>query len=139
MGIFTGRDKYPDQQILKEKLSITYPFWESIIKYIYQNYSNVSEEWHFRHINFEWGLWIKLKKRNLIYLIPNQGFFICAFVFGKKGVEAVMNSEISDQIKVELSKTRKYLEGTGFRIDVKDDVIVKDIYELIQIKIDNML
>jgi hypothetical protein len=135
LSIFADKDKHPDDLDLKGILSETYPIWLDIVEHFYQHYPKVSEEWNYSGKNYGWSLRVKSKNRNIIYLIPCQGFFKFAFVFGKKGVEEVMNSHIGLKIKNELSNARTYMEGTGFRIDVRDDKLLKDIKELIRIKI----
>jgi hypothetical protein len=137
LSIFADKDKHPDDVALKEKLEDTFPVWRAIVEHLYQHYNDISEEWSFSGKNYGWSLRVKLKKRNIIYLIPMGGFFKFAFVFGKKGVEEVKNSAVCFEIKNELLNARTYAEGTGFRMDVTDDKLLKDIKLLIGIKINN--
>lgn len=137
LSIFADKDKHPDDIVLKESLGDAYPVWRAIVEHLYQHYNDVSEEWSYSGKNYGWSLRVKLKKRNIIYLIPLSGFFKFAFVFGKKGVEEVKNSVVCSKIKNELSNARTYAEGTGFRMDVTDGTLLKDIKLLIGIKINS--
>lgn len=134
LSFFADKDKHPVDPDLKEVLSETYPVWRDIVEHFYQHYPDVSEKWNYSGKNYGWSLRIISKKRNIIYLIPCLGYFKFAFVFGKKGVDETMNSNVCVEIKNELSKARTYAEGTGFRMDVKNDKMLKDIKELIRIK-----
>jgi hypothetical protein len=136
VSCFVNRDKHPVDTDLKDVLADTYLWWKDIVDHCYQHYSDISEVWNFSGKRYGWSLRIKLRKRNLIYLIPASGYFRFAFVFSSKGVEAVMNSAINDLIKHELVNARTYAEGTGFRMDVRDDLYLKDIKELIKIKME---
>ena len=48
-----------------------------------------------------------------------------------------MSSSISTEIKMALNSAKAYAEGRGIRIDVKDEAIINDIKELINIKLTN--
>ncbi len=72
-----------------------------------------------------------------MYLLPREGYFKVAFVFGQKAFDAIMASDIDSAIKKELADAKVYVEGRGIRIDVKDDVVLKDIKKLIDIKVEN--
>ncbi len=48
-----------------------------------------------------------------------------------------MASDIAVEIKNELIKARKYAEGRGIRIEVKNDLNIPDIKKLVEIKLAN--
>ncbi len=73
-----------------------------------------------------------------MYLLPRDGFFKVAMVFGQKAFEAVMNSSVSDDIKQELAAAKAYAEGRGIRIDVRSDEPIHDIHLLIDIKLNRI-
>jgi len=80
---------------------------------------------------------MKNKKRNIIYFLPREGYFKVAFVFGQKAYIEVLESEVRESIKNELSEARFYAEGRGIRIDVNSEDILPDIKMLIGIKLEN--
>jgi len=101
---------------------------------VLEQYPGGIEEWNFPGIKYGWSLRIKDKKRAIIYLLPRDGYFKAAFVFGAKAFEQVMQSSVSDEIKSELSAAKPYAEGRGIRIDVVNEGVVKDVEELVRIK-----
>ncbi len=86
---------------------------------------------------YGWSFRIKDKKRAIIYFLPREKYFKVAFVFGQKAYDIILESDISDEIKTELSKAKKYAEGRGIRIDVRNEEIISDIQKLIEIKLTN--
>jgi hypothetical protein len=64
-----------------------------------------------------------------------EGYFKVTFVFGQKATDAIMASDISDEIKQPLQEARVYAEGRGISIDIKDDHLMKDINLLIDTKL----
>ena len=55
----------------------------------------------------------------------------------KKATDIIMKSQIANSIKTELDSAKVYAEGRGIRIDIKNNVIINDIQELIDIKLAN--
>ena len=78
-----------------------------------------------------------VKKRNLFFLIPYERFFKIVFIFGDKAVQEIEKSNIADQIKNDIINAKKYMEGRGIAIEVKDGGNLPDIKVLIDIKINN--
>ena len=73
----------------------------------------------------------------LLYLLPRDQFFKAAFVFGEKATAQIMESDISETLKTELTLAKPYAEGRGIRIAIKDASLVTDVEKLITIKIAN--
>ncbi|WP_462244752.1 DUF3788 family protein [Ferruginibacter sp.] len=60
---------------------------------------------------------------------------MAAFVFGPKALDKIMASNIDTAIKTELQNAKPYAEGRGIRIVVKNKKILKNISQLIDIKL----
>lgn len=134
-SVFTDKNFTPTDAELRRALGDTYSFWQDIEYYALTNNNGFSTEWKYSGEKFGWGYRINDKKRVLIYLLPRQGFFKVAFVFGQKATDIVLQSEVNQQIKVEFATAKAYSEGRGVRIDVNDASLLEDIKKLILIKI----
>lgn len=77
-----------------------------------------------------------LKKRNLFFLIPNEGFFITGFVFGDKAVAEVEKSELPASLIKELAGAKRYAEGRGLRVEIKKKSDINNVINLVKIKIE---
>lgn len=84
-----------------------------------------------------WSYRIKDRKRAILYFLPRKETFMVAFVFGQKAFDIIMTSPIRAEIKEDLRSARKYAEGRGVRIQIRDNSILEDIEQLIKIKISN--
>jgi hypothetical protein len=135
-NIFTEKNHQPTTTILAAALgNKQYNFWQQICDSVYQQYPKASGEWNFPGQKYGWSFRIKDKKRAIIYFLPREKKFLVAFVFGQKAVEAIMQSDIAETIKLELKAARVYAEGRGIRIEVKNKNTLKDITKLIEIKL----
>ena len=136
-SIFPDKAKKPDEQILMAALGHQIELWNKLREFVLDKYPMAIEEWNYPGKKYGWSFRMKDKKRAIIYLLPQQGCFKAAFVFGQKAVDQVLQSEISKDIKTELQQARVYAEGRGIRIEVKDESIIPDLKRLVEIKLAN--
>ncbi len=134
-SIFNDKLIVPTDDDLKPALGVTYKLWQQIAAYAHDKCPKANDEWKFPGEKHGWSFRVNDKKRVLVYLLPRDGFFKVAMVFGQKAFEAVMSSSVSEDIKQELAAAKAYAEGRGIRIDVRTDAVIKDIKELIDIKL----
>ena len=133
--IFTDKENSPTESQLKTALGETFSFWQKIKMVVFKKYPDGVELWSFSGKKYGWVYRIKDKKRAILYLIPLEGYFKVAFVFGQKATDSIMASDISDKIKLAFKEARVYAEGRGIRIDIKDEHLMKDINLLIDTKL----
>ena len=105
--------------------------------YVHLKYPNAIDEWNYPGEKYGWSFRIKDKKRAILYLLPRDKFFKVSFVFGQKANDMILKSRISNTIKSELEAARVYGEGRGIWLEVKDELLLPDIKELIDIKLAN--
>jgi hypothetical protein len=135
-SIFMDKSSAPSDSDLKNVLGKDHELWMKIRDRVLQRYPGGIEEWNFPGKKYGWSFRIKDKKRAIIYLLPQEGSFMVAFVFGQKAFNSILESMVSDQIKSDLSSARVYAEGRGIRIPVPDNHSLQDIYTLIDIKLE---
>lgn len=137
LSIFDDKSTIPDISAVIKILEKSGKFWNEIAEFVYQRYPKAIEEWKYPGKNYGWSFRLKDKKRIIIYLTPQKGYFFAALVFGDKSVSEVLKSSVSGEIKEMLLKAKKYIEGRGIRIEVKNSKPVKDIKKLIEIKLNS--
>ena len=122
-SIFMDKTVKPTDKDLVEKLAATYDLWKRLHDLVLSKYPNGIADWNFPGKKYGWSYRIKDNRRALIYFLPRDQFFIVAFVFGDKAINNIMKTGISDIIKEELNQAKKYAEGRGISIEIKDDSI----------------
>jgi len=134
-SIFMDRASIPTDEDLKQALGSKYELWMEIRAEVLQKYPGGKEEWNFPGKKYGWSFRIKDKKRAIIYFLPGKEEFRVAFVFGGKAFEAIKTSDVSPKIVSDLESAKVYAEGRGIRIPVPDRSGLKDILQLIDIKL----
>ena len=134
-SIFTNKEKMPTAKDLANALGKTYELWQSVYDFTLQQYPKAKSEWNFSGEKYGWGFKLKDKKRAIIYMGPRDKFFNVALVFGQKAFDDIMLSSVSDEIKTELKASKVYPEGRVIRLNVRNKNLLRDISELVRIKL----
>ena len=134
-SIFHDKSQKPDDVMLSVALGKLFAAWQSFRAYVFELCPNAVEEWNYTGEKYGWSFRIKDKKRAIVYLLPRDGYFMAALVFGEKATMDALKSEISTAIKDTISSAKVYAEGRGFRIEVKDESFLNDIKTLIDFKL----
>ncbi len=137
ISIFQDKATIPTEENLIESLGNAYELWKHVQDIVMDLYPAGFAEWNYPGKKYGWSFRIKDKKRAIIYFLPRDKYFKLAFVFGQKATDLIMDSDISTAIKEELEQAKKYAEGRGIRITIKDDLLIPDIKKLIEIKLSN--
>ena len=133
-SIFTHEQEQPTNAAVIKALGNAHDYWNEITAYVKSMLPGVQEEWKNAGKKYGWSFRLKDKKRVIIYLLPRQKALKVSLVFGQKAVETVMESNVSDQVKHELSAAKVYAEGRGIKLDV-DRASMSDIRTLVDIKL----
>ncbi len=113
---FDDRTKAPDDKALAKELGASKALWDGIVAHISAEYAPVTEAWGFYKA---WSLRLKRKDRTILYLLPGEEGFRCAFVFGGKATEAARKTKLPKGVLRAIDEAPVYAEGRGFRLEVK--------------------
>lgn len=135
--LFLDKTSEPTDEQLKDVLSDSYKYWTEIQEEISSKYGETISEWKFYTKKTGWTRKTLLKKRNLFFFKPYNNHFKLTFIFGDKAVGAIEKSDVSEELIKELLSAKKYAEGRGLTVEVSKKSNLKNIYKLIDIKINN--
>lgn len=135
-SVFMDKTCVPDERSLLDVLGQkAFARWERICGVCRESGAVAQEGWHFSGKKFGWSYRLSDKKRVLIYLLPREGFFKVAFVFGDQAVEFLRTSEIDLQLLRTLVEAKKYAEGRGIRFAVQSEEETQEALELLKVKL----
>jgi hypothetical protein len=134
---FNDKQVIPDEAALASEIGETKEYLDRICRFIEEETGQLTLEWKHYGQKSGWTLKLLSKKRNLLFVGPEDGSFIIAFVFGDRAVEAVLKSQLPETIKNELLNARKYAEGRGIRFEIRDESELESVIQLIRIKLEN--
>lgn len=135
--IFADKSQQPTDTELYSALGKASTTWQEFRNYIEETYGPLTNEWKLYSVKYGWTLKVLKKKRNLLFFSARKDFFIISFIFGDKAVAAAEQSNLPQEIITELVNARKYAEGRGILLEVKEQSQIEYLKELIRIKIEN--
>lgn len=134
-GFIFDKSTEPDDDLVKELLGAASGLRTAFYDFILIEAGKIVTEWKFYSKKTGWTMKTLLGKRNLFFSTPMQESFALTFVFGDRAVNAIMDSDVSETIKLELQNARKYMEGRGIRILIRDSESLEQAKKLLKIKL----
>jgi len=131
---FDDKAKAPDHKALAKGLGPSKKLWDEFVGHIASEYGPITETWGFYK---SWSLRLKHKKRTIVYLLPRDGHFLCAFVYGGKATEAARAAKLPRAIMKAIDEAPVYAEGRGFRLEVRSERDLSVMNKLAAIKMAN--
>jgi hypothetical protein len=137
LSAFDDKSKKPGTGELERILGRTSAHWNSLKTHIAAEYPPLDDTWNFAGAKYGWSLRLKQKKRTVLYMTPCKKHFLVGLVLGEKAVRAAHDSSLPGTILKVIDEARKYAEGRGIRIEVRNKGVLKSIKELAAIKMAN--
>lgn len=128
---FDDKAEAPDDEALAKGLGKAKALWDEIVDQISGAYPPVTEAWGFYKA---WSLRLKRKDRTVLYLLPGDGGFRCAFVLGAKATEAARKAKLPKAVLKAIDEAPVYVEGRGFRFEVRSAKDVATVKTLAAVK-----
>lgn len=135
--IFIDKTVKPDETKLKAAVGSSYKYWTELLKYAETTFPPTTIEWKYYGVKSGWTMKLFSGKRNLLFLMPYEGFFRVGMVFGDKAVAEINKPALPKEIITELNDAKKYAEGRGLRIDIKDKPSIEIVKKLLLLKASN--
>jgi hypothetical protein len=137
LSAFDNKSAPPQDSDLAETLGTTYDQWNELKRRIAELFAPLSVEWGYSSKSTGWGLRLKQEKRAVLYMTPCKGYFLASFALGEKAVRAAHESDLPAHILDVIDSARKYAEGRGVRLEVRESGDVDTIEKLAVIKMKN--
>jgi len=134
---FAGRTTKPTETALASALGPSLALWKQLVTEMKRDLKIDAAEWHTGSVKLGWSLRMQLKRRNIVYLGPRQGWFMAAFALGDKAIAVARKIDLpADVVKI-INESKRYAEGTAVRIEVRGEEDIQVVKKLAKIKIGN--
>ena len=137
LSAFIDQAQSPSDERLGEVLGKSHRAWTRLLEAISQELAPVSLEWGFASATTGWGLRIRVKKRVIVYVTPNRGYFTVSFALGEKAVKAAHELGLPQSVLEVIEAAPRYAEGRGVRFVVRHLNQVPALVMLARVKHDN--
>ena len=134
LSVFADKVRPPDDADLATALGGSFVFWTELKGLIASRFTPVTFEWGFTSKTTGWGMRLKQNKRTILYMTPCDGYFLASLALGEKAVKAAHSSNLPSSVLKVIDSSRKYAEGTGVRLEIRNAKDVRNAEALAVIK-----
>jgi len=134
---FAGHAKQPSKKELTSALGSTLDLWTSLAEDLKSELKIDTAEWNSSSIKMGWSFRLQIKKRNILYLGPRDGWFLASLILGDKAVAKSRAASLPPEVHKLIAEGKRYPEGTAIRIEVKSGQDVELVKILARIKAEN--
>ena len=127
----------PTDEMLASALGETKEIFDTIVRFIGTEFGESHIEWKHYGAKIGWSIKILNKKRNVMFVGPEDGYFRVAFAFGQKAYLEIIESNLSDEIKQQITNGKVYVEGRPLRLEIRNQSDAEPLRQLIKIKLKN--
>jgi hypothetical protein len=132
--VFDDKSRQPTEADLARALEGSFVFWNDLKKQMAATFSPLTFEWGFTSKSTGWGLRLKHKDRVILYMTPCGGYFLASLALGEKAIKAALESDLPGKVLKIIAASKKYAEGTGVRLEVKNASDVRSVKKLATLK-----
>jgi hypothetical protein len=123
LSIFDDKSKPPKEAELATALKNSFLFWNELKKLIALRFKPLSIEWGFTSETTGFGVRLKNKDRTILYMTPREGHFLAH------------EDDLPVSVLKIIDNAKKYAEGRGVRLEVRNGRDVRNVEKLAAIKI----
>jgi hypothetical protein len=91
-------------------------------------------EWKYYGPKNGWSLKVFRKKRNMCFVGHEPGALAMAFVFGERAYDRLLTSDMRPALRKAVEGARRFPEGRGIRLVLRDESDLDDAQLLLDIK-----
>ena len=137
LSALDDRSRTPDARALAQVLGRSSGLWVTLTGDFRSLYDPLVEKWSYSGAKYGWSLGLKHKSRTILYLIPQRGYFLVAFVLGRNAIAAAHESDIPGDVLEAIDGGKQYPEGRGVRLEVRNRKSLAAVKRLAAIKMAN--
>ncbi|MBI9070881.1 MAG: DUF3788 domain-containing protein [Melioribacteraceae bacterium] len=133
--ILSDKEQFPTDEVIFTHIGNSKKRWEKLFDFISSNYPEFEEQWSYYNDGKSWLMKVVRKKKTIFWLSIIKNSFRTTFYFGDKAETAILESNISDELKDSFKNGKRYGKIRGITIEIKNGTALENVYKLIDIKL----
>jgi hypothetical protein len=135
LSALTNATASPTHDDVARVLGPVLPLWDDLVDRLDDRWGPLTPVWKHAGAKYGWSLRLKRRDRTLVYLIPTEGGFLAALVFGERAVDAIRAARLPAAVKRLVEQATPYVEGRGIRLAVRSPATVRLVERLVALKL----
>jgi hypothetical protein len=132
--VLTDPAVQPTEELIYSIIGENSVYWEKIVDYLYENHSDISEQWRFYNDGKAW-LYRTLRKKDTIYWIGVQkDTFRVSFWLSEKAIPMIESSDLPEHIKEEYRNAKPFNHSRCVTVIMGSAEDLENVKKLIDLK-----
>jgi hypothetical protein len=133
--ILWDKNQYPSDEVIFSHIGKSKQLWISLFDYIHSNHPDFTEEWRYYNDGKSWLMKVQRKAKTVFWLSLFEKTFRISFYFTDRAEKAILESDISDELKDTFTNGKSYGKLRGMAIVFKKKKDIEYAKTLIGIKL----
>jgi hypothetical protein len=133
--ILWDKNQYPSDEVIFSHFGKSKQLWISLFDYIHSNHPDFTEEWRYYNDGKSWLMKVQRKAKTVFWLSLFEKTFRISFYFTDRAEKAILESDISEELKDAFTNGKNYGKLRGMTIVFKKKKDIEDAKALIGIKL----
>jgi hypothetical protein len=134
-AILWDKNQYPSDEVIFSHIDKSKQLWISFFDYIHSIHPDFTEEWRYYNDGKSWLMKIQRKAKTVFWLSLFEKTFRISFYYTDRAEKAILESDISDELKDAFKNVKSYGKLRGMTIVFKKKKDIEDAKALIGIKL----
>lgn len=132
--VLTDRNVIPTEELIFSLIGNNKTFWERIMKYAYEEYSEINGNWNYYNDGKQWLFKLAHKKKTLFWASVLNDTFRITFWLGDKAEQLVEDAVLPPSVKDEFRNAKKYGSVRPVSIIIREQSDADIVITLIALK-----
>lgn len=133
--VLSDKTQFPTEEVIFAHIGKSANVWNSFFDYIHANHPDIKEEWRYYNDGKSWLLKVTRKAKTIFWLSVFEGGFRVTFYFTDKARQALADSDISDDLRQQFKKGKRYGKIRGLTIIMKSKRDLENAKKLVPVKL----
>ncbi len=133
--VLSDASQFPSEEVIFSHIGRAKVLWVSLFEHIRADHPDFAAEWRYYRDGKSWLLKVTQKKKTIFWLSIIDGSFRTTFYFTERAEEALMSSDLSDELKGRFKSGKQYNKIRGVTVVYAEKKNIEEAKILIAIKL----
>jgi hypothetical protein len=136
IGVFVDKKYRPSEAEIHQAIGPKLAVWQELVEFLRAHYPSDEDIKFLYGKKYGWVLRFRKRGQLLTSLYPTEGGFTAQINLGPAAIERTRNMELGENVRTVIDQATPYSEGRWLFIPVKSAEDVRDIRQLIALRVE---
>jgi len=133
--VLGDKNIFPSDEFIQSIIGDKIISWQKLIRYVKDNYRDITEEWRYYNDGRQWLFKMQQKKKTIFWASILKDTFRITFYFGNKAESVIEESTVPQRIKDDFRNAPRFGALRPITTIVNENQDLDNIIKLIDVKV----